>query len=67
MSAEILYRCLECNAPLTKNYDHVGDCGGGDCSGTFNHPIDDRALARSRTCSLRFKDVPHRGVRKEYR
>ncbi len=60
---QMTYRCKVCNSVVTKNYDHVGDCDlPGGCSGTFTHQDGDRAPRATRSCRLRFGDVPHRHV-----
>jgi hypothetical protein len=42
-------RCKLCGQLVVKNYDHVGDCASGACSGTFEHPHTARPCKRSGT------------------
>ena len=46
-----------CGGRVHVNYDHVGNCATGACSGTFVHEH-----FRTRTCVLSKRDVGHGAV-----
>lgn len=51
------YRCQACGGRVQKNYDHVGNCASGECSGTFAH-----VLPLAKPCAL-ILDLMHNAVR----
>jgi len=52
------YFCGLCRQVVRRNYDHVGDCELGACSGTFEHSINPGAAA----CPKRNRDLTHAEV-----
>jgi len=52
-----MYSCKLCRQPVQKNYDHVGDCESGKCSGTFEH-----CGAFVIACPNRTRDLGHTEV-----
>ena len=59
----VKWHCKRCTGEVIKNYDHVGDCAKGECSGTFKHLI---SLVNNHRCDLAFDDLTHVSVGSSY-